>query len=130
MSKDRLPFIIAVDFDGTLVDDAFPEVGTKDDMVFELCKTWKAMGAKLILWTCRDNQRLVDAVQFCREHGLNFDAVNQNVPEVQELYGGDTRKVFADVYLDDKAIELDSFFHKITRRFSDAIGEIDSEEDN
>jgi hypothetical protein len=100
----NLPYIIAIDFDGTLVKDQFPEIGEPNEPLIEQAKIWKQQGAKLVLWTCRDNERLWKAVVFCEKLGLHFDAVNRNIDEVQELYGGDTRKVFADIYIDDKAV--------------------------
>lgn len=99
-----LPKIVAVDFDGTLVMDQYPMIGLPYNDLFCLCKKLKTLGVKIVLWTCRDGEFLKDAVEFCAANGLEFDAVNQNIPEVQELYGGDTRKVFADVYIDDKAV--------------------------
>lgn len=100
----KLPYIIAVDFDGTLVEDKFPEIGAKNEQVFTIMRLARSIGAKIVLWTCRHDTALMQAVDFCRANDLNFDAVNHNIAEVQELYGHDTRKVFADVYIDDKAL--------------------------
>lgn len=100
---NKLPYIIAIDFDGTLVTDKFPEIG-EPTALMEFAKIWMKSDAKLILWTCRDNERLEAAVRFCASHGLAFDAINENIPEVQDKYRGDTRKVYADVYVDDKAV--------------------------
>lgn len=61
-------------------------------------------GNKIILWTCRINERLQDVVEWCKSYGLEFDAANENLPEMVEYCGGESRKVFADVYIDDKAI--------------------------
>ena len=58
-------------------------------------------GCQLILWTCRTNKELDDAVAWCKEQGLEFDAVNQNTKESIEIFGEDTRKVFAHEYIDD-----------------------------
>lgn len=103
----ELPKIVAVDFDGTLVKDSFPEIGEPIKGMFRLCKSLKDAGVKLILWTSRDNdspQRNLDAaVDFCEKQGLTFDAVNRNIPEVISLFHNDTRKVHADLYLDDKS---------------------------
>lgn len=106
MSKTVLPKIVAVDFDGTLVMDEYPEIGLPYNDLFDFCKKLRRLGVKIILWTCRSGEQLEEAVDFCELLGLKFDAVNQNIPEVQERYGGDTRKVFADVYIDDKAVPV------------------------
>lgn len=107
-TMNDLPKIVAVDFDGTLVESKFPAIGESIQVMFDLCKQLKKMGVKLILWTCRDNdspERHLDAaVGFCAKQGLIFDAVNRNIPEVISLFHNDTRKVYADLYLDDKAI--------------------------
>lgn len=101
----ELPKIAAIDFDGTLVEDKFPEIGDINVRLFNTCRMLKNHGVKLILWSSRNGTQLQHAVDFCKEHGLEFDAVNENLPEVKQYYGGgDTRKVFADIYIDDKAV--------------------------
>lgn len=107
VSKEQmstLPYIIAVDFDGTLVTDKFPEIGTPIDSVWSDLDKAQKSGAKIILWTSRDNERLKAAVEFCTERGLHFDAINNNLDECKVLFGNDTRKVYANEYWDDKAI--------------------------
>lgn len=97
--------IIAVDFDGTLCFNRWPDIGDPIDIVIEYLQKERRQGAKLILWTCRIGDRLEDAVDWCREHGLVFDAVNENLPESIEMFGGDTRKIFANEYIDDRAMD-------------------------
>ena len=105
---DSLPKIIAVDFDGTLVEDNYPEIGKINEEMFDLMIKMREKGVKLVLWTSRNllkgRDLLEEAVEFCKDNGLEFDAINENIEEVQELTGEDTRKVYADVYLDDKSI--------------------------
>lgn len=105
---NSLPKIVAVDFDGTLVEDSFPEIGKPYTEMFDIMKYLRSSGVKVILWTSRNFHRnrdlLEEAIQFCKEQGLEFDAINENVREVQELTGEDTRKVYADLYVDDKSI--------------------------
>ena len=96
--------IIAVDFDGTLVSNAWPEIGEPNFALIDYLRAEWDRGTKLILWTCREGQKLRDAVYFCATHGLYFDAVNDNVPEAKEEFGNNPRKIFADVYIDDKSI--------------------------
>ena len=107
MSNVRtLPYIVAVDFDGTLCENAFPEIGKPKMDVIDTIKEYKSYGWKIILWTCRNREYLDKAVEWCEAHGLEFDAINENLPEVEELFGGYTRKIFADVYIDDKNVLL------------------------
>lgn len=99
-----LPYIIAVDFDGTLVEDKFPNIGKIRPNVWADMRFAREKGAKIILWTSRDHENLEAAVEFCKQQGFEFDAINENLPECQSLFNNDTRKVFADEYWDDKAI--------------------------
>lgn len=100
----NLPYIIAVDFDGTIVEDAYPEVGmVKSETVRQLKKA-KEMGCALILWTCRTGKALEDAIRLTDLEGIQFDAINDNLDEVKAL-GWEARKVYAHEYWDDKAIE-------------------------
>lgn len=95
--------IIAVDFDGTLCKEDWPDIGEPNTALIEWLIARQEMGDKVILWTCRVACMLDAAVMWCLRHGLRFDAINANLPENIEKYGNDCRKVFADVYLDDKA---------------------------
>lgn len=98
-----MSYIIAVDFDGTLCENQYPEIGEPNNALIEYLKMrQQKMGHKLILWTCRVGDRLEQAVDWCQDRGLIFDAVNQNLPEIVESFGGDCRKVFAHVYIDDR----------------------------
>ena len=103
-----LPKIVAVDFDGTLVEDNFPEIGKLNADLFRCVKYLKEKGVKVVLWTSRNfhggRDLLEEAVEFCSGLGLEFDAVNENIQEVQELTGEDTRKIYADLYIDDKCV--------------------------
>jgi len=106
---DSLPKIAAVDFDGTLaIVKNYRGTGVANRLVMDRVKRLQKEGWKLILWTCRDDENedmeLTSAVLFCAKHGLFFDAVNENIKEVQDLMEGDTRKIYANVYIDDKSI--------------------------
>lgn len=94
--------IVAVDFDGTIVKDNYPGIGEINVGTVNYLNNLKEIGAKLILWTCRSDKQLVEALEFCKEIGLEFDAVNDNLPETVAKYGGNSRKIFADIYLDDR----------------------------
>lgn len=106
--RNGLPFtckIIAVDFDGTLFDSCFPDVGTPRLEVINWAIAAQQSGHVVILWTCREGEALQAAVQACAEHGLHFDAVNELPVEYWER-GADRpyRKLFADIYVDDRAL--------------------------
>lgn len=98
--------IIAVDFDNTLCETEYPVFCKPIQYVIDYVLAEQRQGAKLILWTCRTGDDLAAAVQWCAEHGVEFDAINENLPEVIAEYGDDCRKIFADEYLDDKAVAL------------------------
>lgn len=102
--------IIAVDFDGTIAEHEFPDIGRPVPGAFEWMKKWQEAGAKLILWTMRSDGRsgegkengpvLTDAVEFCRENGVEFWGVNEN-PEQKSWTC--SPKQYAHVYVDDAA---------------------------
>lgn len=96
--------IVAVDFDGTLCDDEWPEIGDAHESLIWYLRCRQAKGDKIILWTCRTGERLKEAVEWCSLYGLIFDAINENLPEVIEYCGGDSRKIYADEYIDDKMV--------------------------
>ena len=94
---------IAIDFDGTIVEHAYPEIGKEKLFAFQTLRELEKMGANLILWTFRSGKELNDAVEFCRKNGIEFYAVNRNYPE--EVYDETvSRKIDADIYIDDKNI--------------------------
>lgn len=95
--------IIAVDFDGTLCKSKFPDIGAPILPTINELKQEQKNGAAVILWTCRGGADLSAAVEWCKAQGLTFDAVNENLAEHIEQFGGDTRKVFATEYWDDRA---------------------------
>ena len=96
--------VIAVDFDGTLCKSAWPDIGEANDGPIEWLKDCRKNGDKVILYTCREKELLTAALMWCMRRGLEFDAVNRNLPERIEQYGVDCRKISADIYLDDRAI--------------------------
>lgn len=93
--------IYAVDFDGTLCTENWPEIGEPNTALIRRLIALKAQGNELILWTMREGKTLEQAVAWCKRHGLTFDAVNDNIERLKEQYGNNPRKVFADVYIDD-----------------------------
>lgn len=103
--KDRK--IIAVDFDGTLdIKDVFPGFSKPNLWLINILKQVKRdENVELILWTCREDDALDDAINWCHDFGLTFNAINANVPEIVKLYGKNGRKPAADIYIDEKSIQ-------------------------
>lgn len=93
--------IYAVDFDGTLCKNAWPDIGPPNAKLIEFLKVERKAGNKVILNTMRENEKLHDALEWCKRVGLVFDAVNDNLPEMKHFYGNNPRKVYADFYIDD-----------------------------
>ena len=95
--------IIAVDFDGTIVEHEYPRIGRPIPNAIEaLKKLQQEERHTLILWTVREGNLLEDAVNYCSKRGVNFYAVNKNHPD--EVEGSAPRKLTADVFIDDKNI--------------------------
>ncbi len=97
--------ILAVDFDGTLSLGQYPDAGPIIVGLVRFLRQRGEQGDKLILWTCRGGETLKKALMFCADHGLEFDAVNDNLPETIAKYGSNSRKISCDYYIDDRAIE-------------------------
>lgn len=97
--------IIAVDFDGTLCEDKFPEIGKPNlKLINRLIFLQKDTSVELLLWTCRCGDSLQDAIDWCAGFGLHFDGVNDNSITNKRLYDTEGRKIFADIYIDDRAM--------------------------
>jgi len=115
--------IIAVDFDGTLCENKFPEIGEPKQDIIDKVIALQVEGWKTILWTCREIGALDNAVAWCKERGLTFDAINDDLPEIKEEFKSGSMyrsvmlkegtrcgaKIFANVYLDDRAVHIDNF---------------------
>ena len=96
--------IIAVDFDGTIVEHEYPRIGREIPFATEtLQKLQRNPHHRLILWTMRTGKELDEAVKFCRERGVIFYAHNENYPS-EKLDNETSRKVMADLYIDDRNI--------------------------
>ena len=95
--------IIAVDFDGTIVEYKYPKIGKELPFAIETLLDLKADGHQLILWTARDGELLDEAIKFCKDRGLEFYAVNSNRPSGMQFKETmkKSAKVIADVYIDD-----------------------------
>ncbi|WP_299383911.1 BT0820 family HAD-type phosphatase [uncultured Lacinutrix sp.] len=95
--------IIAVDFDGTIVEDGYPGIGEERLFAFDTLKRLQADGHRLILWTYRHGKKLEEAVEYCKTNGIEFYAVNKSFPEEETLENA-SRKIHADLFIDDRNI--------------------------
>lgn len=96
--------VIAIDFDGCLCENKWPEIGAPNWDVINKAKAEKDAGAALILWTCREGGLLLAALSAAESWGLTFDAVNDSLPEWKAAWGTNPRKIGASEYWDDKAV--------------------------
>lgn len=96
--------IIAVDFDGTLHNGTFPDIGTPADGAIDIMKKLKADGHYLVLWTCRCGDKLTEAINWLLEFGIPFDRVNEHNPDNLAKYESNSRKVYAHLYVDDRQV--------------------------
>lgn len=103
-ANNRKYTIYAVDFDGTLCESVFPGIGSPNTALINNLIRRRKQGNKIILWTCRVGVRLREAIEWCKGYGLEFDSINENLPETIKQYGNNPRKIYADCYIDDKAI--------------------------
>ncbi|MFB9054485.1 BT0820 family HAD-type phosphatase [Formosa undariae] len=99
--QDKL--ILAIDFDGTVVEDAYPKIGKPKTFAFETLKRLQKDGHRLILWTYRSGKPLEEAVAFCKVNGIDFYAVNSSFPE-ENYDESKSRKINADIFIDDRNI--------------------------
>lgn len=97
--------IIAVDFDGTIVEHKYPAIGKEIPFAIDTLKKLAEEQHRLILWTVRHGELLDDAVRFCKQRGLEFYAVNRNYPEEKEEASSQyIRKLQADLWIDDRNV--------------------------
>lgn len=103
----KISKIYAIDFDGTLCKNKYPDIGNPIIKNIDFVKDLKESGEIIVLWTCRSGEYLEDALEWCKEKNIEFDYVNENTDENIDKFQSDSRKIFADYYLDDKNIILD-----------------------
>lgn len=93
---------LAIDFDGTVVHDGYPGIGKTRTFAFETLKKLQSEGYRLILWTYRHGKYLDEAVEFCKKNGIEFYAVNSSFEgEVFDM-NSQSRKIDADLFIDDR----------------------------
>lgn len=96
--------VIAVDFDGTIVEDHYPKIGKAQIFAFETLKQLQKDGHRLVLWTYRVGKRVDEAVAFCKENGIEFYAVNKGFPDEDTRATETPRKIHADLFIDDRNV--------------------------
>lgn len=100
----------AIDFDGTLYKGGeYGNIGSPNWEIINACKKLQSKGHCLILNTCRENEDLQEAIDWCKDKGLLFDYINENCPELINKWKKDSRKIGADYYLDDRNISFLEF---------------------
>ena len=92
---------IAIDFDGTIVEDQYPAIGNELPFATGVLKRLQENGHQLILWTTREDHELEEALHFCKQKGLEFYAVNQNYPGENPGVNNES-KIRADLFIDKK----------------------------
>ena len=93
---------IAVDFDGTIVEDRYPKIGSERPFATETLRMLIQERHRLILWTVREGELLDEAVQWCKDRGVEFFAINRDFPEESEKNRHFSRKIKVDVWIDDR----------------------------
>ena len=105
VSEER-PCIVAVAFDGTLCENQWPGIGRENLPVISAVSLLRELGILVVLWTCREGEDLENALEWCGQRDIRFDAVNENCGCILDLYQWNTRKVHADEYWDDRAVSV------------------------
>ena len=95
--------IIAVDFDGTIVEHRYPAIGKELPFALSTIKAMQKKQHQIILWTFRYGKELDEAVDFCKKRGVEFYAVNKSYPE-EQFDESISRKINADLFIDDRII--------------------------
>lgn len=97
--------IIAVDFDGTICTGTYPEIGSPMPYARDVINSLYDDGHYIIIWTCRTDENLLNAINWLLEAGFKFSRVNDHNPANLQEYGGrGGKKIYADCYIDDKNI--------------------------
>ena len=116
------PPIIAVDLDGTIIHNEYPDLGEPIEGAREALNTLKAYGYKIAIWTCRTNEE--DVREHLMKHDIPFDAINDNsaiTDEDMEKYGfDDSRKIGADLYIEDKGLTFNGDWDEVLQKFKES----------
>lgn len=96
--------VIAVDFDGTVVEHKYPAIGKEMPFAFATLKELQKRGHRLVLWTFRHGKTLDEAVEYCKKNGVEFYAVNRSFPEEKFDPNEASRKIDCDMFIDDRNV--------------------------
>lgn len=115
--------VIAVDFDGTIVQNKYPDIGEEIPFAIDTLKMLRQNGHRLILWTCREGELLDNAVEWCRQRNFEFYAINRDYPEeTSDNNPSFTRKLKADLFIDDRSLgglpDWGTIYQMVSRRHS------------
>lgn len=115
--------LIAVDFDGTIVKHKYPAIGAEIPFAIETLKKLAAEKHKLILWSVREGKLLDEAVEFCRQRGLEFYAINRDYPEEEKGQNDHySRKLKVDLFIDDRNLgglpDWGTIYEMVTHKLS------------
>lgn len=109
MKKDVLKYdTIAVDFDGTIVENKYPDIGELFPDAKRIINKYKSLGGHVIINTCRSGLHEEKVVEFLEDNDIMYDAINENLPHRIKLFNADCRKIGADLYLDDRDVWFES----------------------
>lgn len=113
---------IAIDFDGTIVEHKYPKIGNEIPFALETLRMLQKDKHRLILWTVREGNLLAEAVDWCRERGIEFYAVNRDYPEEDTRHQGFSRKIKADIFIDDRNLgglpDWGNIYHMIREKLT------------
>ena len=100
--------ILGVDFDGTLCEHKYPEIGNPKKTVIEFVQRRVAKGDKIILWTCRNGKELGAAIEWCGQQGIIISAVNDDIPEIKDSDFGREKscKIYCNYFIDDRNLSI------------------------
>ena len=122
---------IAIDFDGTIVENKYPKIGAPMLFAFETLKALQGKRHQLILWTYRSGSSLKEAVDFCAANGIEFYAVNHSHPEddfgYKDYFNEISRKIDADIFIDDRNVGGFLGWSKVWQMIHPNSGDLDLE---
>lgn len=96
--------VLAIDFDETMAEPAYPHIGAPKPNLSFCFKALKEKNYYIIIWTCREGLDVEKIKEWCIRHNILYDQINEHHPTLIKHYKNNTRKIMADVYIDDKCL--------------------------